>query len=143
MVAIGLIINHTTFGVGIIIEIEDFKYVDICFVNDPERIRRFKTESLADERFFNKRNSSINAEQAERIAEEQRKLQAKGQERARLEQHRKEQERLWLEAERREKELRLEVTAHRNCVAVSPMVAFEQTGSNRGKGLSQRCENRV
>ncbi len=35
------------------------------------------------------------------------------------------------------------VTAHRNCVAVSPMVAFEQTGSNRGKGLSQRCENRV
>ena len=35
------------------------------------------------------------------------------------------------------------VTAHRNCVALSPMVAFEQTGSNRGKGLSQSRENRV
>ncbi|MEQ9372461.1 MAG: UvrD-helicase domain-containing protein [Coleofasciculus chthonoplastes F3-SA18-01] len=107
MVFIGLLVNHTIFGVGVIIEIKD-KYIEICFIDDPERIRIFKIESLDDEVFIPTKNLSLNAEQAERIAEEQRKLHAKCQEHARLEQQRREQERLRLEAERQERERRLE-----------------------------------
>ena len=35
------------------------------------------------------------------------------------------------------------VTAHRNCVAVLPMVAHSLPESKRGKSLSQSSENRV
>jgi hypothetical protein len=41
-------------------------------------IRRFKAESLDDSRFFNNKNLSVSAEQAKRIAEEQRKLEEEG-----------------------------------------------------------------